>query len=68
MQPHRRAITNSSETWGLTKLVDYRTTEFEDVVDDINVMLDPVGGDSVCRSVQFLQRGGHLHHSSFRGQ
>ncbi|WP_327168848.1 NADP-dependent oxidoreductase [Streptomyces subrutilus] len=45
---------------GADELVDYRTTAFEDVVSDVDVVLDAVGGDHGRRSLKVLKPGGHL--------
>ncbi|MEU3060825.1 NADP-dependent oxidoreductase [Streptomyces subrutilus] len=45
---------------GADELVDYRTTAFEDVVSDVDVVLDAVGGDLARRSLKVLKPGGHL--------
>lgn len=45
---------------GADELVDYRTTRFEDVVRDVDVVLDLVGGDTGVRSIQVLAHDGLL--------
>ncbi len=41
-------------------MVDYRTTRFEEVVHDVDVVLDLVGGEMQERSWQVLKPGGIL--------
>lgn len=43
---------------GADEFVDYRTQRFENVVDDVDFVLDPVGGEVLDRSVQVTRRGG----------
>ncbi|AUV81405.1 NADP-dependent oxidoreductase [Salinigranum rubrum] len=43
---------------GVDKFVNYRHKRFEDVVDDVDVVLDAVGGDVLERSVEIVQPGG----------
>jgi NADPH:quinone reductase-like Zn-dependent oxidoreductase len=45
---------------GAEQLIDYRTTDFEDVVDRVDVVLDTVGGDYPQRSLAVLKPGGTL--------
>ncbi|WP_411101764.1 NADP-dependent oxidoreductase [Streptomyces sp. cmx-4-9] len=45
---------------GADEVVDYRSTDFEDVVRDVDVVLDAVGGDHGQRSLKVLKPGGHL--------
>ncbi len=45
---------------GADEVVDYRTTRFEDVVSDVDVVIDLVGGDNAIRSVGTLKPGGLL--------
>ena len=40
--------------------VDYRTQNFEDFASDVDVVLDPIGGDTQVRSLQILKEGGIL--------
>jgi len=40
--------------------IDYRQTRFEDVVREVDVVLDTVGGEARMRSVGVLRRGGIL--------
>jgi NADPH:quinone reductase-like Zn-dependent oxidoreductase len=45
---------------GVDKTVDYQSTHFEDVVDDADVVLDTIGGDTQERSFKALKKGGIL--------
>jgi NADPH:quinone reductase-like Zn-dependent oxidoreductase len=45
---------------GVDTVVDYQTEHFEDVAQDVDAVLDLVGGDTQTRSFQVLRRGGKL--------
>ncbi|HSN72502.1 MAG TPA: NADP-dependent oxidoreductase [Steroidobacteraceae bacterium] len=45
---------------GASQAIDYREVRFEDVVDDVDLVLDTVGGDTLERSVQVVRPGGRL--------
>jgi NADPH:quinone reductase-like Zn-dependent oxidoreductase len=45
---------------GADEVIDYHATRFEDVVRDIDVVLDLVGGETQYRSWSVLKRGGML--------
>jgi NADPH:quinone reductase-like Zn-dependent oxidoreductase len=45
---------------GANEVIDYRKTRFEDVVRDVDVVLDTMGGDTQERSWRVLKRGGSL--------
>jgi NADPH:quinone reductase-like Zn-dependent oxidoreductase len=45
---------------GADEVIDYRTTPFETIVRDVNVVLDTVGGDTRDRSWRILRKGGQL--------
>src|SRR4051795_703663 len=45
---------------GVETAIDYRTTRFEEVLRDVDVVLDTVGGDTLERSWRVLRRGGTL--------
>ncbi|KOU58649.1 NADP-dependent oxidoreductase [Streptomyces sp. NPDC054949] len=45
---------------GADEVIDYRTADFEDVVSDIDVVIDTMGGDHGQRSLKVLKPGGHL--------
>ncbi|NOK61971.1 MAG: NADP-dependent oxidoreductase [Chloroflexi bacterium AL-W] len=45
---------------GIDEVIDYQNTRFEDVVRDVDVVLDGVGGDVLERSVSVLKPGGIL--------
>jgi NADPH:quinone reductase-like Zn-dependent oxidoreductase len=40
--------------------IDYEKTRFEDVVHDVDVVFDPIGGDTQKRSWKVLKKGGIL--------
>ena len=43
---------------GADQAIDYTTTKFEDVVKDVDVVLDAVGGDTLRRSYGVVKKGG----------
>jgi NADPH:quinone reductase-like Zn-dependent oxidoreductase len=43
---------------GADQLIDYRKTRFEDVICDVEVVFDPVGGETLDRSWKVLKPGG----------
>jgi NADPH:quinone reductase-like Zn-dependent oxidoreductase len=45
---------------GAAEAIDYETTRFEDVVDEVDVVFDTIGGDTQKRSWQVLKKGGVL--------
>ncbi|MFF3533178.1 NADP-dependent oxidoreductase [Streptomyces sp. NPDC002466] len=45
---------------GADEVVDYRTTDFRDAVRDVDVVLDPLSGDTRVRSLDVLRPGGVL--------
>jgi NADPH:quinone reductase-like Zn-dependent oxidoreductase len=48
------------ESLGADEMIDYRTTDFAEVVRDIDVVVDPVSGDYPLRSLRTLRPGGRL--------
>lgn len=48
------------KTIGCDEVIDYRTTRFEDVVKDVDVVLDTVGGDTLERSYAVVKKGGFV--------
>lgn len=48
------------EELGVDQAIDYSTTAFEDVVNDVDVVLDLLGGETQQRSWQVLKPGGIL--------
>lgn len=46
------------ESLGADVVIDYRTEQFEDVVSDVDVVLEMIGGDVLERSYQVLKPGG----------
>jgi NADPH:quinone reductase-like Zn-dependent oxidoreductase len=47
-------------TLGVDEAIDYTTTRVDDVVRDVDVVLDTIGGDTQRRSWRLLRRGGRL--------
>jgi NADPH:quinone reductase-like Zn-dependent oxidoreductase len=45
---------------GADQVIDYNTTRFEDVVKNVELVVDFVGGDTESRSWSVLKRGGTL--------
>jgi NADPH:quinone reductase-like Zn-dependent oxidoreductase len=45
---------------GANEVIDYTTTRFEDVVHDVDLVFDTVGGDTLQRSWQVIKPGGVL--------
>lgn len=45
---------------GADQVIDYTTTAFEDVVNDVDLVVDSVGGDTENRSWAVLKKGGVL--------
>ncbi|WP_079406189.1 NADP-dependent oxidoreductase [Streptomyces sp. 3211] len=45
---------------GADEVIDYRTTDFEDAVSDVDIVIDAVGGEYTRRSLKVLKTGGHL--------
>ena len=45
---------------GADKVIDYRTTRFEEAVGDVDVVLDTIGGETQQRSWKVLKKGGIL--------
>ncbi len=45
---------------GADEVIDYQKTRFEDVVHDVDVVFDTIGGDTQQRSWQVLTKGGIL--------
>lgn len=45
---------------GADAVVDYKSQDFAEVVDDVDVVLDSIGGDTTARSIHTLKRGGAL--------
>ena len=46
--------------FGADEVVDHRTTRFEDIVDEVDLVFDTVGGEALERSPAVLRRGGRL--------
>ncbi|WP_338678137.1 zinc-binding dehydrogenase [Streptomyces sp. SCSIO 30461] len=45
---------------GADEVIDYRTTDFRDAVRDVDMVLDPLSGDTRSRSLDVLRPGGVL--------
>ena len=45
---------------GVDEVIDYTTTRFEDVVHEVDMVLDPISGETRARSWQVLKKGGIL--------
>lgn len=45
---------------GADQTIDYRAAKFEDVVKDVDLVLDTVGGETLDRSWSVLKKGGRL--------
>lgn len=45
---------------GADEFIDYKTVNFEDKVKDMDVVFDPVGGETNKKSYQVLKKGGFL--------
>ncbi|MEV5718460.1 NADP-dependent oxidoreductase [Amycolatopsis mediterranei] len=45
---------------GADEVVDYTQADFTEVVGDIDLVLDTIGGDTALRSLDVLRPGGHL--------
>jgi NADPH:quinone reductase-like Zn-dependent oxidoreductase len=45
---------------GADEVIDYRSVRFEDVVSDVDVVLDGLGGRTAERSLRVLREGGRL--------
>lgn len=46
-------------SWGADEVIDYRTVDFTTVIDEVDAVLDPIGGDYGPRSARLIARGGH---------
>jgi NADPH:quinone reductase-like Zn-dependent oxidoreductase len=45
---------------GADQVIDYTTQKFEELVKDVDVVLDPIGGDTLERSYQVVKSGGFI--------
>ncbi|MER5934436.1 NADP-dependent oxidoreductase [Streptomyces sp. NPDC002054] len=45
---------------GADEVIDYRSADFEDVVSDVDVVIDAIGGEYGARSLKVLRPGGRL--------
>ena len=48
------------ESFGADEVIDYTKVDFAEVIRDVDVVLDTLGGDTVERSLGVLRPGGHL--------
>jgi len=62
-----RVITTASErnrarclALGADEVIDYRSMRFETAVQDVDVVLDTQGGETLLRSIDVTRRGGHV--------
>lgn len=46
--------------WGIDNFIDYTKQNFAESAGKVDIVLDPVGGDTTERSLQILERGGIL--------
>lgn len=51
---------NFVKSLGADEFIDYTSTDFEDEVKDVDVVFDPIGGETHKRSYQVLKKGGFL--------
>ncbi len=58
--PPPRAISISFARFGAEQVIDYNATPFETVVQDVDVVIDTVGGELIERSWQVLRPNGIL--------
>ncbi|MBO0777278.1 MAG: NADP-dependent oxidoreductase [Ktedonobacteraceae bacterium] len=47
-------------TLGADEIIEYTTTRFEEVVRNVDIVLDTIGGETVARSWQVVKKGGLL--------
>lgn len=52
------ANVNFVRSLGADEVIDYTTTPFEEVAQDVDVVLDTIGGDTLLRSMHLVKRGG----------
>jgi NADPH:quinone reductase-like Zn-dependent oxidoreductase len=45
---------------GVNDVIDYTRESFEDKVREVDVVFDPIGGDTTVKSLKVLKRGGNL--------
>ena len=48
------------ENLGVDRFIDYTAEDFTKAVKDVDVVLDPIGGETTLRSLQVLKKGGTL--------
>lgn len=54
------ANTSFLKELGIDEHIDYKKENFEDVARDVDIMLDPLGGEVTRRSLHVLKKGGKL--------
>ncbi len=54
------ANVNFVRSLGAETVIDYTTTPFEQVVHDVDLVLDTIGGETLRRSMEVVNRGGTL--------
>ncbi len=45
---------------GADEVIDYKSQKFEELVKDVDVVLDPIGGDTQEKSLGVIKKGGYL--------
>lgn len=45
---------------GVDQHIDYRNENFEEVVNEVDIVLDPIGGETALKSLKVLKDGGRL--------
>lgn len=48
------------QAYGVDQFIDYKTEKFDEVLKNIDVVFDPLGGDNSIRSISVLKSGGKL--------
>lgn len=54
------ANVEAARDFGAADVVDYRTTDVTEVITDVDVVIDVLGGDFTTRAVRMIKRGGVL--------
>jgi NADPH:quinone reductase-like Zn-dependent oxidoreductase len=52
--------TNFLKALGVDRVIDYDTASFEEQLKDIDIVFDPIGGETARRSLNVLKQGGTL--------
>src|SRR5699024_6579038 len=45
---------------GADQVIDYRNEDFEDKIEEMDLVLDPIGGDTQLKSLEVLKKDGRL--------